>query len=52
MERLFEAIKGTKLELPVLTAAFYGLRRGEVIGLKWDAGSMSIKWTRKLGRKE
>ena len=29
--------KGTKLELPVLVAAFYGLRRGEVVGLKWDA---------------
>ena len=37
MQKLFEAIKGTKLELPVLVAAFYGLRRGEVIGLKWDA---------------
>lgn len=29
--------KGTKLELPVLVAAFYGFRRGEVLGLKWDA---------------
>ena len=26
-----------KLELVVLVAAFYGLRRGEVLGLKWDA---------------
>lgn len=34
---VFKAIKDTKLELPVLTAAFYGLRRGEVVGLKWDA---------------
>lgn len=25
------------LELPVLFGAFYGLRRSEVIGLKWDA---------------
>ena len=31
------ALKGHKLELPVLVAAFYGLRRGEIIGLKWDA---------------
>lgn len=37
LQRLFEIIKGTKLELPVLVAAFYGLRRGEVVGLKWDA---------------
>lgn len=45
---MFEALKGTKLELPVLVAAFYGLRRGEVLGLKWDAidferGTISIK---------
>jgi len=37
LQHLFEILKGTKLELPVLTAAFYGLRRGEVLGLKWDA---------------
>lgn len=37
MDKLFTIIKGTKLELPVLVAAFYGLRRGEVLGLKWDA---------------
>lgn len=34
---LFEVAKGTKLELPILFGAFYGLRRSEVIGLKWDA---------------
>ena len=34
---LFNAAKGTKLELPVLFGAFYGLRRSEAIGLKWDA---------------
>ena len=37
MQKMFEALRGTKLELPVLVAAFYGLRRGEVVGLKWDA---------------
>lgn len=47
MQAMFEAIKGTKFELPVLVAAFYGLRRGEVLGLKWDAidferGTISI----------
>ena len=34
---LFEAAKGSKLELPILFGAFYGLRRSEAIGLKWDA---------------
>ena len=37
MQKMFEALRGTKLELPVLVAAFYGFRRGEVLGLKWDA---------------
>ncbi len=32
-----EIAKGTKLELPILFGAFYGLRRSEAIGLKWDA---------------
>ena len=34
---LFEVAKGSKLELPILFGAFYGLRRSEAIGLKWDA---------------
>ena len=37
MQKMFEALRGTKLELPVLVAAIYGFRRGEVLGLKWDA---------------
>ena len=37
LEKLFELVKGTQLELGVLFAAFYGLRRGEIVGLKWDA---------------
>ena len=37
MQKMFEALRGTKLELPVLVAAFYGFRRGEMLGLKWDA---------------
>ena len=50
MQKMFEALLGTKLELPVLVAAFYGLRRGEVVGLKWDAidfeqGTISVKRT-------
>ena len=50
MEKLFKALKGSKLELPVMVAAFYGFRRGEVLGLKWDAidferGTISVTHT-------
>ena len=34
---LFEAVRGHKLELGVILGAFYGLRRSEVVGLKWEA---------------
>lgn len=34
---LFEIVKGKKVELAVILGAFYGLRRSEVVGLKWDA---------------
>ena len=37
LEAMFKVLKGTPFELPVLVASFYGLRRGEVLGLKWDA---------------
>ena len=35
--QLFELVRGSNLELPVLLGAFYGLRRSEVVGLKWSA---------------
>lgn len=34
---LFKAVEDTELELPVKLAAFYGLRRSECIGLRWNA---------------
>lgn len=37
VNQLFELVRGTNLELPVLLGAFYGLRRSEVVGLKWSA---------------
>ena len=37
LETLFAAVKGQKIELAVILGAFYGLRRSEVVGLKWDA---------------
>ena len=48
--RLFEAVKDHKLEIGVIFGAFYGLRRSEVIGLRWEAinfeeNSISIEHT-------
>jgi len=37
VQRLFEAAKGSILEIPIFLGAFYGLRRSEAVGLKWDA---------------
>ena len=37
LERLFRATKGTNLEIPIHMASLYGLRREEVLGLRWDA---------------
>jgi len=37
LEKLFAAVKGNTLEIPVLFGAFYRLRRSEVVGLIWSA---------------
>lgn len=37
LQQLFTVSKDDPLELPILAAAFYGLRRSEVIGLRWNA---------------
>ncbi len=37
LEQLFEKVKGDPVELGVILAAFYGLRRSEAVGLQWDA---------------
>ena len=34
---LFMAVKDTKLLIPVLFGGFYGLRRSEIVGLRWSA---------------
>ena len=34
---LFQVTEGDLLELPIKIAAYYGLRRSEVLGLKWSA---------------
>lgn len=35
--QLLKTVTGTKLELPVFFALFYGLRHSEVLGLRWGA---------------
>ena len=47
MLALFKVIEGDPLELPIKIAAYYGLRRSEVLGIRWSAidfkrGSISI----------
>lgn len=37
LNKLFEVFKGDRMELVVYIGAYYGLRRCEIIGLKWSA---------------
>lgn len=37
LKKLFEVVEGKRIEFPVLMAAYYGLRRSEIVGLKWSA---------------
>ena len=34
---LLETAKGTPIEAPIYLAAYFGLRRSEILGLRWDA---------------
>lgn len=48
MRLLLDAIKGNKIETPVYLASWFGLRRGEVLGLRWrdidvDGMTLSIR---------
>ncbi|MFM9280524.1 site-specific integrase [Paenibacillus jiagnxiensis] len=50
VNQLLGNVKGTKIEPTIILGAFYGLRRSEVIGLKWPAidlinKTISIKHT-------
>lgn len=57
LEKLFEVCVRTPIESAVYNAAHYGLRRSEVLGLKWDCidfeeKTISIKEVRvKIGKK-
>jgi len=35
--KLLDVIKGTPIETPVMFATYYGLRRSEILGIKWSA---------------
>ena len=37
IEKLFKIFEGDPAEFGVIAASFYGLRRSEVLGLRWDA---------------
>lgn len=37
VNQLFEIVKGTKMEIPIIFGAFYGLRRSEIVGLRWES---------------
>lgn len=50
LHKLFNVIKGHKYELLIKMTAYYGLRRSEVVGLKWkaidfEANTLTIKHT-------
>ena len=37
LKKLFAAVIGQRIEFAVILGAFYGLRRSEIVGIKWDA---------------
>ena len=37
LDELFRAVRGDAIELAVILGAFYGLRRSEIVGLRWEA---------------
>lgn len=43
LNKLFELVKDDPLKLVIYLASFYGLRRSEVLGLKWDAFNFEDK---------
>ena len=51
LARLLQAVKGHPLEIPVRLACFLGLRRSEILGLRWrdvelHSGQLSVRWVR------
>lgn len=57
IKQLIESAKNSVIEVPVLLTAIYGLRRSEVLGLKWDAidfkkQRITVKRTLVVGNEE
>ena len=53
LKKIFEAVKGTCIEVPVLLATFCSLRRGEICGLRFsdvDHQKKAIRIARSRGR--
>jgi integrase len=53
VERLLDAARGIRLALPVLLAVTTGLRRGELVGLRWqdvdlEAGKLAVRQSLEL----
>lgn len=57
IEQLLKIVKGTIIETPVVITCYYGLRRSEILGLKWKSidfkeNTLTIKDTRVFYNKE
>jgi integrase len=37
LKTLLSAVKGSQIETPILLASWFGMRRGEIIGLRWSS---------------
>ena len=37
LRKLVDVAKGTKLEIPVMLVSWFGMRRGEIVGVRWNA---------------
>lgn len=46
LRKLFEVVRGTELEIVVLLACWLGMRRSEIIGLKWEDIDLEAKTLR------
>ena len=49
LKKLVDAVMGTRLETAVLLAAWFGLRRGEAAGVRWEAINFDTKTLSVLG---
>jgi integrase len=43
LRKLIRTTKETRYEVPVMIASWFGMRRGEIIGLKWEAINLNAK---------